>query len=109
MEIEYDDADARLTPHLDAAAALGAGTLFVSVQAGELDKSVAYERLRRCGEKAAGYGITIGMETHPDLITNAAVATRPCRRRPPNVRVNYDTANIHYYNRDVDTSTKWKR
>ena len=103
VEIQYDDVDARLTPHLDAAAALGAGVLFVSVQAGELDKRVVYERLHRCGAKAAGYGITIGMETHPDLITNAAVAMETMRGVDhPNVRVNYDTANIHYYNRDVD-------
>ncbi len=103
VEIQYDDVDARLTPHLDAAAALGAGVLFVSVQAGELDKGVAYERLHRCGAKAAEYGITIGMETHPDLITNAAVALETMGGVDhPRVRVNYDTANIHYYNRDVD-------
>lgn len=103
VEIEHDDADARLTPHLDAAAALGAGLLFVSVQAGDLDKKVAYERLHRCGVKAAEYGITIGMETHPDLITNASVALETMRGVDhPNVRVNYDTANVHYYNRDVD-------
>ena len=103
VEVEYDDVDARLTPHLEAAAALGAGLLFVSVQAGELDKQVVYERLHRAGVKAAEYGITIGMETHPDLITNAAVALETMHGVDhPNVRVNYDTANIHYYNRDVD-------
>ena len=103
VEVQYDDVDTRLTPHLDAAAALGAGLLFVSVQAGELDKRVVYERLHRCGAKAAEYGITIGMETHPDLITNAAVALETMGGVDhPNVRVNYDTANIHYYNRDVD-------
>lgn len=103
VEIEHDDVDARLTPHLDAAAALGAGLLFVSVHAGELDIEVVYERLRRCGEKAAGYDITIGMETHPDLMSNAAVALETMGGVDhPNVRVNYDTANIHYYNRDVD-------
>lgn len=103
VEIQYDDVDTRLAPHLDAAAALGAGLLFVSVQAGELDKGVAYERLHRAGVKAAEYDITIGMETHPDLITNATVALETMGGVDhPNVRVNYDTANIHYYNRDVD-------
>ncbi len=103
VEIEADDADERLTPALEAANALGAGTLFVSVHAGELGKKVAYERLHRVGVKAAEYGITVGMETHPDLITNAAVALETMRGVDhPNVRVNYDTANVHYYNRDVD-------
>ena len=103
VEIEADDADDRLTPALDAAKDLGAGLLFVSVHAGDLDKGVVYERLRRCGARAAEYGVTIGMETHPDLITNAAVAAETMRGVDhPNVRVNYDTANIHYYNRDVD-------
>ncbi len=103
VEIEAVDVDERLTPSLEAAKALGSGTLFVSVQSGDLDRKVVYERLHRVGVKAAEYGITVGMETHPDLISSAAVALETMRGVDhPNVRVNYDTANIHYYNRDVD-------
>lgn len=103
IEIEEDDADARLTPSLDAAKLLGADTLFVSVQAGDLDREVVYDRLHRVGIIAAKYEITVGMETHPDLVTNAAVAMETMHGIDhPNVRVNYDTANIHYYNRNVD-------
>ena len=44
------------------------------------------------------------METHPDLITNAAVAIETMQGvNHPNIRVNYDTANIHYYNHNVDS------
>lgn len=103
IEIESENTGELLTPTLEAAAALGTKILFVSVKAGEMDRQVVYERLHRAGEKAAEYGVTIGMETHPDLITNAEVALETMKGVDhPNVRVNYDTANIHYYNQNVD-------
>ena len=111
-EIEVESADVAdlLVPTLEAAVALNTKILFVSVHAGELDKQMVYGRLRLAGEKAAEYGITIGMETHPDLITNAAVAIETMKGVDhPNVRVNYDTANIHYYNQNVDHVDEMKQ
>jgi inosose dehydratase len=110
IEIESDEVADLLVPTLEAATALNAKILFVSVKAGEMDKQIVYEHLRRAGEKAAEYGITIGMETHPDLITNADVAIETMKGVDhPNVRVNYDTANIHYYNQNVDHVEEMKK
>jgi inosose dehydratase len=47
--------------------------------------------------------VTLALETHPDLITNAEVALETMRGvNHPNVRVNFDTANISYHNQGVD-------
>ncbi|MBM3262666.1 MAG: sugar phosphate isomerase/epimerase [candidate division Zixibacteria bacterium] len=104
IEIDSDEAGKLFVPTLQAAQALGARVIFVSVHAGERNRQTVYDRLRRVGEEAARFGITIGMETHPDLITNGAVALETMEGiNHPNVRVNYDTANIHYYNENVDS------
>lgn len=110
IDIESDDAGKKFVPTLEAANAFGVKIIFVSVHAGELDKNVVYRRLRSVGDEAAKHGITIGMETHPDLITNGKVALETMKGvNHPNVRVNYDTANIHYYNHDVDSVAELKK
>ena len=86
-------------PQFEACQALGAKVMFASIQAGELDLDTAYSRLREVGDVAAQYGVTMGMETHPDLISNGDVALQTERAVDhPNVRVNFDTANVYYHN-----------
>ena len=104
INIESDNAGRDFIPTLEAAGALGSKIVFVSVKAGDLGLQVVYDRLRSVGDEAGKRGITVGMETHPDLITNADVAIETMQGvNHPNIRVNYDTANIHYYNREVDS------
>lgn len=101
---------AALRPQIAATVELGAKILFLSVKRGNLDKSIAFARLREAGETAALYGVTIAMETHPDMITNADVALETMRGvNHPNVRVNFDTANIYYYNEGVDGIAELKK
>lgn len=97
----------RLKPACAAAAELGARILFVSAHAGDTPLSDAYARLHAAGEVAAAAGVTIALETHPDLCENGdqMLATMAGVGHPA-VRVNFDTANIHYYNRDVDTAVE---
>ena len=95
---EEDAVDAFVASY-DAVAKLGARVIFTSVKAGEMDRQVVYDKLRAMGERAAPYGILIGMETHPDLITNGDVALATMQGVDhPNVRVNFDTGNVYYYN-----------
>lgn len=104
IQIESENAVDSFIPGLVAAEAMGARIIFTSVKAGDLDRRLVYDRLHAIGDEAGKRGITIGMETHPDLITNAEVAIETMHGvNHPNVRVNYDTANIHYYNHDVDS------
>ncbi len=103
-QIGNADAVAEFVSGLEAAEALGAKVVFTSVKAGDVNRQIVYDRLRAIGDEAGKRGITVGMETHPDLITNAEVALETMAGIDhPNVRVNYDTANIHYYNHDVDS------
>lgn len=78
---------------------LGARILFLSVKAGDLPKEVAYSRLRSVGDAVAEAGVTAALETHPDLIHNGDVALETMRGvNHPNVRINFDTGNVYYYN-----------
>lgn len=84
---------------LEVATKMGTKVIFVSVHAGEIPKPVVYDRLRQVGDNAAKYGIKVAMETHPDLIQNGDIALETMQGvNHPNIRVNFDTANIYYYN-----------
>ena len=96
------DVVAVLEPQFEACQALGTRLLFVSVHAGDLDLNVAYERLRQVGDAAAKHQVTVIMESHPDLVTNGDVGLRTMQGvAHAHIRVNFDTANVYYYNHDV--------
>lgn len=88
-----------MKPQAEAAARLGAKVVFLSVKTNETPLPVAYERLRGVGDVMAAAGLTAALETHPDLIHNGDIALETMRGVDhPNVRVNFDTGNIYYYN-----------
>jgi len=110
VDIQSEICAAKFEPHAVACQAAGADRMFVSVKADELDLRIAYARLYECGEVAKQYGVTICMETHPDLITNMEVALQTMKGVDhPNVRVNFDTANIYYYNEGIDGVEELKK
>jgi L-ribulose-5-phosphate 3-epimerase len=89
---------------------LGVKYLFLSPKHTGVDKLVACERLRRAGDAARKHGVTIVLETHPDLGANAAAHRETMRRIDhPNVRVNFDTGNITYYNKGTDAVAELKK
>jgi sugar phosphate isomerase/epimerase len=105
-ECELSDAKiaAQIRRQMPILKALDCPLLFVSARADDLPLETAYERLRAAGDVAGEMGVTIVMETHPDLITNAEVACRTMEAvNHPHVRVNYDTANVYFYNKDIDS------
>ena len=82
---------------------LGAQNIFVSATMGELEPETAYGRLREVGDACAEHDVTVVMETHPDLVTNGDTARRTMENvGHPNVRINFDTANVYYYNEGID-------
>jgi len=90
--------------HCAKAAALGCSGIFTSVHSAGLPIEQVAERLRRIGDIAAKHGVKIGMETHPDLCENGAKAAHTMAAvAHPNVGINYDTANVYYYNHGIDT------
>lgn len=90
-----------LKPQFEACVALGAKILFLSLKAGATDRSVVWQRMRAIGDLARSFGVTVGVETHPDLATNGDVGLETMKAvNHPNVRINFDTANIYFYNRN---------
>jgi L-ribulose-5-phosphate 3-epimerase len=76
---------------------------FISAKAGDLPKPEAYGRLRERADLAERYGITLSLETHPDLGENAGEARATLHAvEHPHLRWNLDTANLYYYNANID-------
>jgi sugar phosphate isomerase/epimerase len=102
-DLSRPDVADQVAGQMPAFEALGARIMFVSVRADDTPVEVAYERLRAAGEVAARHGVVIALETHPDLVTNGRVAIQTMQGvNHPHVRINFDTANVYFYNRDVD-------
>ena len=88
-----------MRPQLEACARFGAKICLVAVSAGATPRDAVWERLRGIGQAAAEFGVAVAIETHPDLAENAAVARATVEAvGSPAVRINFDTANIYYYN-----------
>ena len=86
------------------ATTLGVRVVFTSVHAGEIPRETVYARLRAAGDVAAEHGLKIAMETHPDLMTNGTIACETLEAIDhPNIGMNFDCANIMYYNEGTTT------
>jgi inosose dehydratase len=91
-----------MRPQLEACVEFGARYCFLSAKAKGTDLATVYERLAAIGDRACGLGVTVVLETHPDLVTNGDVGRQTMEAiSHPNVRINFDTANLYFYNRGV--------
>ena len=105
-----DDAVERFGRDLEGAREMGVSRVFTSVRAGEADVDVIYDRLRQIGDRAAELDILVCLETHPDLLENGARARQTMDAvGHANIRVNFDTANVHYYNRDISATDELRQ
>jgi len=103
-DLEDDGLADKVGRQAEQAMELGAHHLFVSIHAGDMDRGEAYDRIRKLGDAVAGSEVYLAMETHPDLCQNAAnMLETMAAVDHPWVGVNYDTANVYYYNEDIDT------
>jgi len=85
------------------------GARIFTISCGKSSETV-FKHLQELGDFALSHGLVIALETHPPLITNADVALETMRKvNHRNVRINYDTANVHYYNEGVDTLDQLRR
>lgn len=102
-DVQRSDIAAQVAAQMPAFERLGTKLMFVSVRADGTPLDVAYDRLRAAADVAAQHGVTIVAETHPDLFTNAEVAAATFRGvNHSHLRMNYDTANIYFYNDGAD-------
>jgi len=107
---ELADDPETLRPRLEVGRAMGVPLFFISAKAGDLPKPEAYRRLRRLAELADEFGITLSLETHPDLAENATEARATLHAvGHPRLRWNLDTANLSYYNHNIDAVEQARR
>jgi sugar phosphate isomerase/epimerase len=96
-----------LAVQLETCEKLGVKYMFLSPKHTGVSQEVACARLRQAGDLARKHGVTIALETHPDLGTNGDVHVETMRAiNHPNIRVNFDTGNVTYYNHDTDAATE---
>lgn len=108
-DLASPDFSDQIRPQLETCREFGVKYLFLSAKRGETPKEEAYRRLRAAGDIARENGVIIALETHPDLGTNGRVQVETMQAiRHPNIRVNFDTANITYYNRDTSAVAELK-
>ncbi|MDQ1256524.1 MAG: L-ribulose-5-phosphate 3-epimerase, partial [Candidatus Hydrogenedentes bacterium] len=89
---------------------MGVKYMFLSAKRNGAEKEVVYDRLRKAGDIAQQHGVTITLETHPDLGTNGDVHVETMKAvNHPNIRVNFDTGNITYYNEGTDAVAELKK
>ncbi len=94
-------------PVCETANLLGAKVVFVSAKAGEVPLGDVYARLRAIGDRAVAAGVRIAMETHPDLCDNGDKMVETMQALDhPGLGVNFDCANIYYYNEGRDAVTE---
>jgi L-ribulose-5-phosphate 3-epimerase len=97
-------------PAARTARAMGVPILFISAKAGEMPRDQAYQRLRELAQIADEHGVTLSLETHPDLAQNAAVARETVESvRHPRLGWNLDTANLYYYNQGINAVEECRR
>lgn len=95
---------------LNIANEMGVKVIFVSVHAGETDKNVVYERLHAIGENAEPLSVNVCLETHPDMAHNGDISLETMKGVDhPNIRINFDTGNVYYYNHNVDAVSEVKK
>lgn len=92
----------RFAPSCRIAREIGVPILFISAKAGDLPRAQAYARLREMAMVADEHGVTLSLETHPDLAENAAVARETLEAvGHPRLGWNLDTANLYYYTQGI--------
>ncbi len=69
----------------------------------ESQRETLYAHLREIGDHAATLGMIYCFETHPGICVNHREMLRTIEELDhPQLRLNFDTGNIHYYNEHID-------
>ena len=95
---------------LYAAGRLGIPIFFTSAYGDDGERHYCMARLAELADEAERMGVVLSLETHPPFCHNAEEmsATLQAVGRP-NLRINFDTANILYYNRALNSADELER
>ena len=99
-DLRTDEGVEILRQQMDIAEELG--VRFYTVSAPERSSTV-YDNLLKLADYALARGMIICLETHPPLVPDAAGGLQTMRDlKHSNIRINFDTATLFYYNEDID-------
>jgi len=76
----------------------------------ESERAKGYPLLKELGDFAKDLNVFISIETHPFYNTNADRGMETMQNiNHPNVKLNFDTANIYFYNQNIDGVEELKK
>lgn len=82
---------------------MGVIKFIASVNSKKQVLSKVYSLMKDIGDIAKDNDLFLCMEGHPDLITNGNIGRETMKNIDhPNIRINWDTGNIYYYNAKID-------
>ena len=90
---------------LDFASRLGVKIFTTSVAPADAQatRRELYDSLLHIGDFAAARGVTVSLEVHPGIVRSGRECLRTMKDLDhDHLRISFDTANIYYYNEDVD-------
>lgn len=105
LNVESEETMAPLFKVINGASLIGVPKIFVSAKTGERTAwETTTRRLRHIAEYASARDVVVCMETHPPLGENGDKALRTLSAvGHEGLRLNFDTANIYYYNEGTNT------
>jgi sugar phosphate isomerase/epimerase len=109
FEAKFDPLGKNFTGQIDQAIAacneFGTNVIFTSIKGGKDPKKneKLFAQLRVLGDRMQEHGIRVCLETHPNLVLNGKVGKASMEGiHHGSIRINYDTANMYYYNKNID-------
>ncbi len=110
VELERTDITEQLAPQLESAVRLGARQLLIVPRAGLAPNPAIDANLREVANLSAAVGIVALLEMHPRVAGNSDEAHETLSRvAHPNLKINFDTANVGYYNRQREPVRELER
>lgn len=110
--VKLDNAEsvASLEQAIAGASQIGTRIIFLSAGVEKVPPEDGIDKLRALAEQAHAAGVVLSVETHPPYGLNAETAIRTFEAvGSPGLGHNYDTANIYFYNENVDTVAELKK
>lgn len=92
---------------IDMATKFNVQVLFTSIKgnANMKNNKKLFEQLRVLGDRVQEKSIKVCLETHPELVKNGKVGKQTMEAiNNEGIRINFDTANMYYYNKGIDSA-----
>lgn len=109
-DVSREDCVTDVLSQMPALLAFDCDLFFVSIKLKDTPREDAFPRIRAAADICASHNASLIIETHPELFTNGDLALQSLQAIDhPAVKLNYDTANIHFYNERADSAAELEK